>query len=82
MNHGKVIIESDSFCQLTGSWFILDACRNILESRPGYKISFIKTQANRVAYLVAKLPCSLNCQNVVTSPSDLLLEALLFDILK
>ena len=90
MNHDKVIIEFDSLftvpalqtssVNLLEVGFILDACRNILESRSGYKISFVKRQANRVAHLVAKLPCSLNCQNVLTSPSDLLLEALLLDI--
>lgn len=59
---------------------ILSACSNILDSRLGFSVSFVKRQANGVAHLVAKLPCSLNCQNVFTSPSSMLLESLLYDI--
>ena len=90
MNYDKVVIESDSLITVQAInsssdnflevGFILDACRTIFASRPGYSISFVKRQANRVAHLVAKLPCSLNCQNFLTSPSGLLLEALLADI--
>ncbi|XP_074351705.1 uncharacterized protein LOC141690845 [Apium graveolens] len=90
LNHDRVIIESDSLLSiraLQGSHdnllevgSILNACRIILDSRPGYSISFVKRQTNGIAHLVAKLPCSLNCQNVLTSPSNTLLEALLYDI--
>lgn len=84
----RVTIESDSLVNIRALqnshdnlWevgHILNAC--FLDSRPGYSVSFVKRQANRVAHLVAKLPCSLNCQNVLTPPSDVLLETLLYDI--
>ncbi|XP_074373526.1 uncharacterized protein LOC141713854 [Apium graveolens] len=71
--HGGVYIESDSLTNvralqcsrdnLLEVGYILDACRIILDSRPGYSISFVKRQANRVAHLVDRLPCSINCQN-------------------
>ncbi|XP_074327890.1 uncharacterized protein LOC141665806 [Apium graveolens] len=90
INYDNVVIESDSLLavqaiksssdNLLEVGFILDACRTIFDSRPGYSISFVKRQANRVAPLVAKLPCNLHCQNVLTSPSGLLLEALMVDI--
>ena len=59
---------------------ILNACKLILNSKSGYSVSFVKRQANGVAHLVAKLPCSLNCQKVFMSPPDVLLETLLYDI--
>ncbi|XP_074374833.1 uncharacterized protein LOC141715263 [Apium graveolens] len=90
MPYEVVAIESDSLVNvraLQGAsdnlqevGHILDACRVILDSRPSYAISFFKRQSNRVAHLVAKSPYSLNCQNVLTSPSNLLLEALLYDV--
>ncbi|KAL8134789.1 hypothetical protein AgCh_009705 [Apium graveolens] len=77
-NHVNVIIESDSLLTvqalqstpeiLLEVGFILDACRRILDARPGFSVSFVKRQANRAAHLVAKLPCSLTCPNVITSP--------------
>lgn len=76
--YNNVIIESDSlntvraiqkpYENVLEVGNILDACSNILKSRPGFSISFVKRQANRVAHLVAKLPCSPNCQNVFTAP--------------
>lgn len=90
LQHDIVVIESDSLLTVRALHCpeenvlevgnVLEACRNILNLRPGFSISFVKRQANKVAHLVAKLPCSLNCQNVFTSPSNLLLESLLYDI--
>lgn len=90
LDHDKAVVESDSLLavralqddqdNLLEVGHTLDACRIILDSKPGYSISFVKRQANVVAHLVAKLPCSLNCQNVITAPSDLLLESLLYDV--
>ena len=89
-NHDSVIIESDSLLivqalqsppddNLLEVGFILDACRSILVSRPGYSISFVKRQANKAAHLVTKLPCSLNCPSVFTSSPNMLLETLMYD---
>ncbi|XP_074341872.1 uncharacterized protein LOC141679267 [Apium graveolens] len=90
MNHTRVTIESDSMLavralqgvqeNLLEVGHVLNACRTILDSNSGYSISWVKRQANRVAHLLAKMPCSLHCQNIVTVPSDLLLESLVCDV--
>lgn len=90
LNQDNVVIESDSpltvkalHSPLDNLWevgFILDACRSIIDSRPGFSVSFVKRQANRVAHVVAKIPCSLNCQIMFTSPSSMVLETLMYDL--
>ncbi|XP_074346617.1 uncharacterized protein LOC141685409 [Apium graveolens] len=90
MNYDRVNIESDSLksvraihspdMNLLEVGFFIDACRLLLDAKVGFSVSFIKRQANRVAHLVAKLPCSMNCQNVITAPSNMLLESLMYDV--
>ena len=90
MTVDKVIIESDSFLSvkalqnsqenLLEVGNILSACRSILDSRPEFSVSFVKRQANRVAHVAARIPCSLNCQNIFSTPPSLLLEPLLYDL--
>lgn len=90
MNQDNVVIESDSLLtvkalhspldNLLEVGFILDACRSIIDSRPGFSVSFVKRQANMVAHVVAKIPCSLNCQIMFTSPSSMVLETLMYDL--
>lgn len=90
MNFDKVIIESDSFLSVrsqqnpqdnlleVGS--ILIGCRSFMDSRPEFSISFVKRQANMITHVAAKIPRSLNCQNVFTTPPNILLEPLLYDV--
>lgn len=90
MTHQKVCIESDSLlCVQTIKnaheihlkvGHILDYCRVALLSRPGFSVMFVKRQANKAAHLMARLPCSLDCPNILTSPPELLLETLLLDV--
>ena len=90
MTVDKVIIESDSFLSvkalqnsqenLLEVGNILSACQSILDSRPEFSVSFVKRQANRVAHVATRIPCSLNCQNIFSTPPSLLLEPLLYDL--
>lgn len=84
-----VIVESDSLlavqalkrsndnCLEVG--FALDECNDILLSRPGMSVSFAKRQANRVAHLMARIPCLLDSQSIIVSPPSVLLETLMYD---
>ncbi|XP_074356663.1 uncharacterized protein LOC141696419 [Apium graveolens] len=70
----RVEVESDSllFVQAINSpqvnlleiGFIIDECRDILECRTGWSLSFAKRHANKAAHLMARLPCLLDCQSV------------------
>ena len=85
-----VTIESDSMLAvkaLTQSHdnileigFLLDECRDMIFSSPGFSLTFAKRQANKAAHLMARLPCLPGCQSIYTSPPNLLLETLLSDI--
>lgn len=85
--YANVEVETDSLMavqaikyQLNNSLelgFVLDECRSILNSRPGLSITFAKRQANKVAHLMAKFPCLLDCQSILTSPPFMLLETLI-----
>lgn len=59
--------------------FVLNDCRTILRSRPGFSISFAKSQANKAAHLMAMLPCLLESQNFYVSPPMELVETLMYD---
>lgn len=86
----RVIIKSDSLLtvralqqppdKLLEVGFILEACRSIFDSRPGFSISIVKRQANMAAHLVAQLPCYLSCHVELTSSSNMLLETLIYDV--
>ena len=92
--HQFVEIESDSLLSVKALnhthnnalevGFMLDECRDIIRSRPGFSIIFAKRQANKAAHLMARLPCLLDCQSIFTSlPSifpSMLVETLLYDI--
>lgn len=47
---------------------MLYECRVIRSSSPGVSISYVKKQANKVAHMLAKVPCMVNCSNVFWSP--------------
>lgn len=90
MSHHVVCIESDSLLCVQAInhsqenhlevGHILEDFRTTLLARSGFSIQFVKRQANKVAHLMARLPCSLDCPNILTSPPDLLLETLLHDV--
>ncbi|KAL8133792.1 hypothetical protein AgCh_009018 [Apium graveolens] len=71
LHYTSIFIESDSLVNvralqcshenLLEVGHVLEACRSILDSFPGFSISFVKRQANKVVHLVASLPYSLNC---------------------
>ena len=58
---------------------IVQDCRAKLHSNPGFRVSFVKKCANKVAHELARIPCMLNCFIVFTSPPPLVLEILLYD---
>lgn len=65
------------FCLEVG--FILADCISILCSRPDITVSFVKKQANKVAHLLARVPCLVNSSNDFLSPPPSVLETLLYD---
>lgn len=52
---------------------IMEQCRLLLQELPLVSLSHIQKQANRVAHGLARLPCSLNCFPVLSSPPTLLI---------
>lgn len=55
---------------------IIDHCKLLLQELVGVSVSHIRRQANKVAHSLARIPCSINCPHVFTSPPTLLLETL------
>lgn len=88
--YDNVEIETDSLLavqaieqQLTNSLkvgFVVDECRTSIISRPGLSIIFAKRQANKAAHFMARVPCLLDCQSIFTSPPNMLLETLVYDV--
>lgn len=58
---------------------MLQECRSLISNRPDISISFVKKQANKVAHLLARVPCEVNCFNDFLSPPQLVLESILYD---
>ena len=81
-----VIIESDSLLTvraLQGNksyllevGHVVEQCKLLLQSAPGFVVTHIRKQANKVAHSLARIPCSINCFHVFTSPPSQLLETL------
>lgn len=84
-----VVIESDSeLCvnaingdntNLLELGNLVQQCKSEVCSRGGVLVDFIRKQANRVAHMIAKIPCALNCFLDFMSPPSFLLETLLSD---
>lgn len=60
--------------------FALDDCRAYIQSNQGWTITFAERQANKATHLMAKILCLHECQSIFTSPPNLLLETLLYDV--
>lgn len=58
---------------------ILQDCRILLKDRPDIRISFVKKQANKVAHLLARVPCEASCFNDFISPPCSVLESIVYD---
>ena len=56
-------------------------CKSMISNRGGVLVKFVRKQANRVAHMLAKIPCTLNSFLDFTSPPSSLLETLLSDLL-
>lgn len=51
----------------------IEVCKRKLSLRPDLSLSHIKKQANRIAHLLARAPCSVGCINVFEFPPNTLL---------
>lgn len=60
---------------------LLYESRILISDRPDISIAFIKKQANKVAHMLARVPCEVNCSNVFPSPPQLVLESIMYDAL-
>lgn len=58
----------------------LQECRSLLQSRPDVSVSFVKKQANKVAHLLARVPCEANCFIDFLSPPHSVLESIMYDV--
>ncbi|KAL8105033.1 hypothetical protein AgCh_028992 [Apium graveolens] len=58
---------------------VVDQCNVMPEQSYNVKISHIRKHANRVAHGLARIPCTVNCFNVFSSPPDHLVETVLSD---
>lgn len=59
---------------------LVEHCRLLIRNQAGVSVSHVKKQANRVAHLLARLPCSINSFIDLWSPPSCVLETLLSDI--
>lgn len=85
----NVIIETDSLLTVRALQgkknyklevgHVIDHCKWQLQSAPGLVVSHIRKQANKAAHRLARLPCSINCFHVFTSPPTRLLETIMDD---
>lgn len=58
---------------------ILQECRELMKDRPDLMVSFVRKQANRVAHLLARVPCEADSFHVFFSPPQSVLESILYD---
>ena len=89
MEARTVTVESDSFVAVNAIngqnkfllevGHIIDHCRLMLQSLPNVSVKYIRKQANEVAHGLAKMPCSINCFVIFTSPPTHLVETCKFD---
>lgn len=59
---------------------LIEQCRVILHNRSGVLVVFARKQANKVAHLLARFPCTLNSFVDFTSHPLCVLETLLSDV--
>ncbi|XP_074346363.1 uncharacterized protein LOC141685142 [Apium graveolens] len=55
---------------------VFPECRRLLEDRRDISISFVKKQANKVAHILARVPCEINCFSDFITPPQSVLEPL------
>lgn len=89
--HGQgFIVESDSLLSVQAvkgsrqnfleAGVLIEHCRTILGSKTNVSLSFVKKHANRVAHLMARIPCTLNSFVGFSSPPLSVLETLVSEI--
>lgn len=88
--HMKLMVESDSLITVNAIskgmvykdevGHILECCA-LLKSLNRVSLYFVNRQANKVAHLMACVPCSLNFRNDFMSPPSLLLETIVVEAL-
>lgn len=66
---------------LLTSWRWVLYCRDILRIRSDLIIKHIRTQANRIAHTLARLPCLSGNVNIFNSPPSGVLQMLRCDCL-
>ena len=82
----KLSIESDSLTSVNAVskemvyrnevGHIFQECCVLLKALNRVSLHFVNRQANKIAHLMARVPCFLNCQNDFVSPPSLLLETI------
>ncbi|XP_074351358.1 uncharacterized protein LOC141690460 [Apium graveolens] len=87
--YSKVILETDSLLTvkalsssnkyLLEVGHVIEQYRLLLNEAPGFLVSHIRKQGNKVAHVLARKPCVTNCFHVFTSPPTDMLETLLND---
>ncbi|XP_074323988.1 uncharacterized protein LOC141660906 [Apium graveolens] len=60
---------------------IFQECRRLLDERRDILVSFVRKQANKVAHLVARVPCEVNCFIDIMTPPQSVLEHLVSESL-
>lgn len=55
---------------------VFQKCREFLNDRRDISVSFVKKQANKVAHLIARVPCEVNCFIDLMTPPRSVLEPL------
>lgn len=59
---------------------VIENCHLCLQTTSKISVAFVRKQANKVAYEMAKLYCLLNLHSVLTSPPLILLETFSYNI--
>lgn len=87
----EVVIESDSMltvqaiCKGTNILHevghLLQESRQLIRDRPDISVSFIKNQANKVAHMLARVPCEVDYCNEFMTPPQVVLEQIMYDAL-
>lgn len=89
----EVIIESDSLLgvkAITQNYTnymnymlgtLVQQCKELITTRGGISIEFVRKRANKVAHELAKFPCEPNSFIVISSPPYYLLETIMLDAL-
>ena len=87
----EVELESDSMLSvkaITGEQInllelgaLVQQCKDMIRSRGGVSVNFVRKRANKVAHKLAKFPCELNSFIIFQSPPQFVLGTLLSDAL-